>query len=537
VNCIQFGNLCAAKNISAFPTLILFKNTEPVGSPYVASRDVQETSDMMEELLETIKPGTRPAKKSFALPAVGDDHVDVKNVKKGTENDTKDKITSKVEETTKGKASKAEAVLAGDDKKDKVTAKVDKKTEGKASNAEAVLADSSSKVVKSLASATLRRKNKSRPIPTERASINANLLGRSVPLDLQAFKGNVSMTRNPWLVKFFAPWCPHCQALAPIWNQMAKDLIGKVNIGHVNCDVEKQLCKDAGINAYPALYMYQGKDRVEYDGLRGLGDLIAFGKKAAAISVGLKDVTAVEFEALEKEEEVIFLYMYDLATTSEDFIAIERLLMPIVGKARLVKSSDEKLSSRFKINTWPRLLVSRDGKPSYYLPLAPKDMRDHGRVLDWMKSVWLPLVPELTPANAQEIMKNKLVVMGILSRDRADEFIIAKREIKNAAIDWMEKEIQAFRLERQELRDAKQLRIEEAEDRNDEKGLSRAKEIHINMNDVHHKEVIFTWVDGVFWDRWIRTTYGINVKDGERVIINDEEVSPLPSYSCVVLFH
>jgi len=26
-----------------------------------------------------------------------------------------------------------------------------------------------------------------------------------------------------------------------------------------------------------------------------------------------------------------------------------------------------------------------------------------------------------------------------------------------------------------------------------------------------------------FWERWIRTTYGIEVKDGEKVIINDED--------------
>jgi hypothetical protein len=29
----------------------------------------------------------------------------------------------------------------------------------------------------------------------------------------------------------------------------------------------------------------------------------------------------------------------------------------------------------------------------------------------------------------------------------------------------------------------------------------------------------------VFWERWIRQTYGIDVsKDGEKVIINDEDV-------------
>jgi protein disulfide-isomerase len=82
-----------------------------------------------------------------------------------------------------------------------------------------------------------------------------------------------------------------------------------------------------------------------------------------------------------------------------------------------------------------------------------------------------------------------------------------------------------FQLERQELRDAKQLRIEEAEDRNDQRALRAAKSIRINMDEIERKGVGFAWVDGVFWERWIRTTYGIDVKDGERVVINDEDVS------------
>ena len=134
-------------------------------------------------------------------------------------------------------------------------------------------------------------------------------------------------------------------------------------------------------------------------------------------------------------------------------------------------------------------------------------------------------MPELTASNAREIMDGRIVVLGILNRDNQDSFQSAIREMKSAANEWMDKQIQLFQLERQELRDAKQLRIEEAEDRNDQRALRAAKSIRINMDWSERKEVAFAWVDGVFWQRWIRTTYGIDVKDGERVIINDEDVS------------
>jgi len=229
---------------------------------------------------------------------------------------------------------------------------------------------------------------------------------------------------------------------------------------------------------------------------------------------------------MEEMEEVIFVYFFDHATTSEDFAALDRLTLSLIGHAKIVKTDSAILNDRFKISTWPRLLVSRDGRPSYYTALAPKDMRDFRKVLTWMQSVWLPIVPELTASNALEIFSGRYVVLGVLSRLRPDDFMQSKRELKNAALEWMDKQTQLFQLERQEMRDAKQLRIEEAEDRNDQRALRNAKQRVISITEEDfRKGVNFAWVDGDFWEKWIRTTYGVDVSKGERVIINDEDVS------------
>ena len=220
----------------------------------------------------------------------------------------------------------------------------------------------------------------------------------------------------------------------------------------------------------------------------------------------------------------------DCAVTYE--IAMDRLTLSLVGHARIVKTNSAALAERFKISTWPRLLVVRDGRPNYYNVLAPKDMRDFRAVLSWMQTVWLPIVPELTASNAREIMDGKFVVLGILSRRRYDDFKQSRRELKEAALEWMDKQVQLFRLERSELRDAKQLRIEEADDRDDQRALRAAKNMRITIREDDKKAVAFAWVDGDFWERWLRTTYGIDVENGDRVIVNDEDVSPIsPPYS------
>jgi protein disulfide-isomerase len=454
VDCVANGDACWKMNITSFPTVVRYKDGEEVESK-IGGKSMQEMSEWMEEVLESIRPGSRPPG-GLTVPKAGD-----------------------------------------------------KSVEGSAA---------------ATATTNVVAPHKSPAVPTTRAApkVKPNPDGKSVDLTAETFQTLVTNTRQPYFVKFYAPWCHHCQAMAPNWQGMARQMEGKLNVGEVNCEVETRLCKDVKVRSYPTLLYFRGGERIEYDGLRGLGDLLSFANKAVAAIEGVIDVTAATFEALEKKEEVIFLYFYDQATTSEDFLALERLVLSLVGHAKLVKTKDPALSERFKISTWPRLLVSRDGKASYYTALSPRDMRDTRRVLDWMRTVWLPIVPELTASNAREIMDGKLVVLGILNRDRKEEFLSAKREIKNAALEWIDKQTQAFQLERQELRDAKQLRIEEAEDRNDQRALRAAKQIRINMDDIERREVGFAWVDGVFWERWVRTTFGISVADGERVVVNDE---------------
>lgn len=467
----------------AFPTIILFKDGEKQKSS-VGVKSLAELSKWVEETLEAIRPGSRPAG-GPKLPKVGAHEI------KGA-----DKPAIPVAKENNAKA-------GSEDKK---------KQSAVASSLSAGLAATSSATPATAAKAS-------------KAKANANPSGVSVELTAEKFQSLVTNTLDPWFVKFYAPWCHHCQALKPNWATMARDMQGVLNIGEVNCDVEKRLCKDAHVRGYPTLLFFRGGERVEYSGLRGVGDLISYARKAVDVGQGVTDVDLTAFEKLEEKEEVIFVYFYDHATTSEDFAALDRLTLSLVGHAKLVKTQDPKMAEKFKISTWPRLMVSRDGIPSYYPYLAPKDMRNYRQVLEWMMTVWQPIVPELTASNAREIMDGHYVVLGILSRARSDEFAIAKREIKNAALEWIEKDEHNRQLERQELRDAKQLRIEEAQDRNDERAERAAKQIRIDVNSLNRPKVRFAWVDGAFWDRWLRTTYGIDVSDGEKVIINDEDVS------------
>jgi protein disulfide-isomerase len=494
LDCTVFADLCSEHGVKAFPTTILYENGDSF-EQVTGAKQMEAISEIVEKGLEKDKPGSRP--KTVKLPKAGD------------------KEPPKQSETTEQDAGKKDT-----DAKDTGKKVTDTKDAGKKDESDSASDKPFGDGWKVPTAGELEKDRK-----PKKPAVTPNPEGVSTSLTAESFQKLVTQTQDAWFVKFYAPWCHHCQAMGPTWQQLAKTMRGKLNIGEVNCDKESRLCKDVQATAYPTIIFFKGGEKAEYVGLRGLGDFVQFADKAVDLAGGIPDVNATSFKEMEKNEDVLFIYFYDHATTGEDFRALEQIPLSLIGHAKLVKTNDPKLYDRFKITTWPRLVVSREGRPTYFPPITPNEMRDKNAVLDWMKSVWLPLVPELTPSNSRQIFGGKLVVLGILSHADQDSFTGSVREMKSAANEWMDRQIQEFQLERKKLRDSKQMRIEEAEDRGDQRALRAAKGIRVDMNNSGRKEVTFAWVDGVYWQRWIRQTYGIDVKDGEKIIINDEDVS------------
>src|ERR1044072_4682958 len=62
------------------------------------------------------------------------------------------------------------------------------------------------------------------------------------------------------IVDFWAEWCGPCRAIAPVIDELSKEYEGKVNIGKVNVDTNRQVSMDCGITSIPAiLFLKDGK--------------------------------------------------------------------------------------------------------------------------------------------------------------------------------------------------------------------------------------------------------------------------------------
>ncbi|RKP39369.1 thioredoxin-like protein, partial [Dimargaris cristalligena] len=78
---------------------------------------------------------------------------------------------------------------------------------------------------------------------------------------------------GPWFIKFYAPWCIHCQHLAPTWEALAKELAGDIHVGEVDCMSFGSFCNNKGITGYPTLTFYLEGSSVNFSGDRTVESL------------------------------------------------------------------------------------------------------------------------------------------------------------------------------------------------------------------------------------------------------------------------
>ena len=77
------------------------------------------------------------------------------------------------------------------------------------------------------------------------------------------FEQEVIQSGTPVLVDFWAEWCMPCKMLAPTIEELAQDFSGRVKVGKIDTDANREVSVKYGISAIPTIIVFKDGEMVK----------------------------------------------------------------------------------------------------------------------------------------------------------------------------------------------------------------------------------------------------------------------------------
>lgn len=233
-----------------------------------------------------------------------------------------------------------------------------------------------------------------------------------ITLGPQNFPGN---EREPWLVDFFAPWCPPCRALLPELRKASKRVFGHVRFGTLDCTIHEGLCNMHNIRAYPTTVVFNQSNIHEYEGHHSAEQILEFIEDLRNPSV--ITLTPTTFKELVKERGWDEIWMVDYyapwcgpcQALMPEWKRMARQLNGLINVGSVDCQKYSSLCSQQNVQAYPeiRIYPAHRENRNYYQPYNGWQ-RDSYSLKSWGLSFLPKFATDLTPESFNEqVLKSK----------------------------------------------------------------------------------------------------------------------------------
>jgi len=221
--------------------------------------------------------------------------------------------------------------------------------------------------------------------------------GASDVLDLDAsnFESNVN-PEQMILVEFFAPWCGHCKALPPHYEEAATALKEKgIKLAKVDCVDHADLCQTHGVGGYPTLKVFRSGTPTDYSGPRKADGIISYMLKQSLPAI--TEVTTANLEEFKQAEKLVAI-AYLSSTTAAPAPEYSATAEKHRDDYLFGLTTDEAAIAAAGV-TPPAIVVYRsydEPETTYPYPIASASVKD---IEEWIQELSIPIIGEVNGEN------------------------------------------------------------------------------------------------------------------------------------------
>ncbi|KAF2219990.1 protein disulfide-isomerase [Elsinoe ampelina] len=231
------------------------------------------------------------------------------------------------------------------------------------------------------------------------------------------------------LAEFFAPWCGHCKALAPEYEEAATTLKEKdIALVKVDCTEETQLCQDQGVEGYPTLKVFR-KGSYDapstYPGQRKADAIVSYMTKQSLPAVSAVDSKTIEDFKTQDKVVVVAYFAADDKTSNTTFTAIADSLR---DSHLFGATNDAALAEKEGVKQ-PAVVLYKsfdEGKNTF------SEKFDSEAITSFIKTSATPLIGEVGPETYAGYMSAGLPLAYIFAEEQSERDDLAK-ELKPVA--------------------------------------------------------------------------------------------------------